>query len=580
MSGTSVKQTRGSNGVMAVMDLLPLHLKKYIVTQDYSKYTALDHAVWRYVLRQLKHFLKSHAHESYLNGLEKTGLDIESVPRIEDVSAHLEKFGWRAMPVSGFIPPAAFMELQSLSVLPIASDMRSIDHLMYTPAPDIVHEAAGHAPFLVDPEYSDYLKQYAQIAKKAIISKEDFNLYEAIRELSDVKENPNSTAEEISEAGQKLNRVSAALSFVSEATQLSRMNWWTAEYGLIGDLDDPKIYGAGLLSSVGESQWCLSDKVKKIPLSLNCINQSYDITEPQPQLFVAKNFKHLTKVLHELSETMAYKTGGVEGLQKAVRAESVNTVEFENKLQISGVLKKYSSENGKATYLQFAGPTQLSYDGTQIKGHDKNYHAEGYGTPAGAIKNFDLKNLKIGEQTTLQYESGCTVKGNLKNILKLSDDAVILSFENATCEYKGEVLFKPEWGIYDIVLAQNVTSVFGGPADRGAYGAVDDFVASRVPAPKYSEKQLQLFKDYQTVRDLRTSSTRSKQAVENLYREFLKTVPDEWLLYLELLEISIKENFESSLIQNLENHLNQIAERKPNIVTHIKAGLKLAHEKF
>src|SRR4051812_2900251 len=96
---------------------LPQHLQKYIVDQDYSKYSALDHAVWRYVLRQLRNFLGEHAHKSYLEGLKKTGIDIEQIPRIEHISRELEKFGWRALPVSGFIPPAAFMELQSLSVL-------------------------------------------------------------------------------------------------------------------------------------------------------------------------------------------------------------------------------------------------------------------------------------------------------------------------------------------------------------------------------------------------------------------------------------------------------------------------------
>lgn len=132
---------------------LPEHLKKYIVEQNYDRYTPLDQAVWRYCLRQLKKFLSVHGHESYLTGLEKTGIDVESIPKISDMSEKLQKFGWRALPVSGFIPPAAFMELQSLSILPIASDMRSIDHLLYTPAPDIVHEAAGHAPIIVDPEY-------------------------------------------------------------------------------------------------------------------------------------------------------------------------------------------------------------------------------------------------------------------------------------------------------------------------------------------------------------------------------------------------------------------------------------------
>ena len=84
------------------------------------------------------------------------------------------------------------------------------------------------------------------------------------------------------------------------------MHWWTVEYGLIGSLENPKIYGAGLLSSVGESQNCLSDSIKKIPLSIDCINYSYDITEQQPQLFVAKNFSQLTDILYEFEKTMSF----------------------------------------------------------------------------------------------------------------------------------------------------------------------------------------------------------------------------------------------------------------------------------
>src|SRR5690606_19985716 len=129
--------------------------------------------------------------------------------------------------------------------------------------PDIVHEAAGHAPILVDPQFASYLKEYAQVSKKAVISSEDLAQYEAIRDLSDVKENPDSTPEGIAAAERKLNQVNASISHISEAALLGRMNWWTAEYGLIGDLENPKIFGAGLLSSVGESAECLSPKVKK-----------------------------------------------------------------------------------------------------------------------------------------------------------------------------------------------------------------------------------------------------------------------------------------------------------------------------
>ena len=95
------------------MELLPSHLKKYVVEQNYEKYSPVDHAVWRFILRQLKSFLSKHAHECYLEGLQKTGIEIERIPKISDISEKLSKFGWRAIPVSGFIPPAAFMELQS-----------------------------------------------------------------------------------------------------------------------------------------------------------------------------------------------------------------------------------------------------------------------------------------------------------------------------------------------------------------------------------------------------------------------------------------------------------------------------------
>ncbi len=563
------------------MHAIPKHLQKYIVEQDYQKYTALDHAVWRYILRQLKNFLSTTAHECYLDGLIKTGIEVEFIPKIESVSAALEKFGWRALPVSGFIPPAAFMELQSLSILPIASDMRSIDHLLYTPAPDIVHEAAGHAPIIANMEYSEYLKQYAQVAKKAIISKEDLELYKAIRELSDIKENPNSTEQEIKEAEAQLNRVSNSISFASEASKLSRMNWWTAEYGLVGNIKSPKIFGAGLLSSVGESKWCLSDKVKKIPLSIDCVQQSYDITEPQPQLFVARDFKHLYQVLEEFSNTMSYKTGGLHGLEQAQKAESVNTVEFENNLQISGVLKKYHlSIDAKISYLQFNGPTQICFDNKEVAGHDNKYHMHGYGTPIGKILDFNLDQLKTGSATELCYESGVRVTGTLTKILKLSTNAIILSFENATCEYKEEKFFLPEWGTYDIILAQQVVSVFGGPADRIAFGETEDFVAQRVLPPQYTDEQKNNFLYYQDIRNLRASNKATENDIARLFEQFVENSPDQWLLFIELIEIAIKSNHSKSLIFKIENHLAHISQKNKDYRQLISEGLRLAHDKY
>lgn len=579
------------------MNQIPKHLHKYIVDQNYEKYTPVDQAVWRYILRQLRKYLSIHAHETYLEGLEKTGIDSEEIPKIEEISKKLNNFGWRAIPVSGFIPPAAFMELQSLSILPIASDLRTLDHLLYTPAPDIVHEAAGHAPILIHPEFSAYLKQYSQVAKKAIISKEDMNLYEAIRVLSDLKENPESTKEEIEQAEKKLDQTAKNMSHISEASLLSRMNWWTAEYGLIGDINNPKIYGAGLLSSVGESKWCLSNKVKKIPLTVDCINTSYDITEPQPQLFVTPDFKTLTRVLDEMANLMAFRKGGTESLEKAKNAGCVTTTELNSGLQISGVLTEYNlNKKDEIIYLKTSGPTQLSYNNLELKGHSNIYHKDGFSCPIGFLKNFPDQcpstlndaqiselGIVIGKKIFLEYTSGITVNGLLKNILKLDHKILLLTLEQATVKLENKILFAPSWGIFDLALGSSIPSVFGGPADRAAYGEVIDFVAARVPNRKFTENEKSLHQVYQQVRDIRNIKIKNldvEKSLTNLFTDIKIKYKNEWLLAIEILEILYKDFSNSKLISEVESFLNNYKQNHPLNRSLIDDGVTLAQNRF
>lgn len=574
-------------------DFLPPHLRKYVVAQNYEKYTPLDQAVWRFVLRQLRDYLSVHAHECYLEGLEKTGIEVEHIPHIEQISQKLQKFGWRALPVSGFIPPAAFMELQSLGVLPIASDMRTVDHLLYTPAPDIVHEAAGHAPILVHPEFAAYLTQYAQVAKKAIISKEDLNLYEAIRDLSDIKENPQSTPEQIKACEEHLAKVSKSMSHASEATELSRMNWWTAEYGLIGDMKNPKLYGAGLLSSVGEAKLCLSDKVKKIPLSLDCIQMTYDITEPQPQLFVTPDFKTLGVVLQQMADQMAFRQGGLKGLQKALKAQSVNTAQLSSGVQISGkLIEVLTDSNDNVIYLRFEGPSQISYADKQLPGHDKGYHVHGFGTPLGSLKAYPEKclgslctsewsdlGIEPGKTARLEYVSGVVVTGTVKNILKHDGKNLLLSLTQAQAEYQGRVLFEPSWGTFDIALGKRVTSVFGGAADREAYGDMDDFIARRVPAPHFTPEELKLHQNYATVRKLREDKIHGSQldeAVKALLPKHRKDFPQDWLLLVEILELLKNHSGNPALAASVEKDLTQMAHDHEKNRNVINQGLRLS----
>ena len=569
---------------------LPLHLRKYIVTQNYEKYTPVDQAVWRYILRQLRAFLSKHAHECYIEGLEKTGISVERIPRIEEVSEKLEKFGWRALPVSGFIPPAAFMELQALGVLPIASDMRSLDHLLYTPAPDIVHEAAGHAPILIHPEFAQYLKNYATVARKAIISKEDLDLYEAIRDLSDLKEDPNSTSDQIQKAEAHLNHVSKSISHISEASLLSRMNWWTAEYGLIGSIESPRIFGAGLLSSVGESRWCLSDKVKKIPLSVDCLNYSYDITEPQPQLFVAKDFSALNTVLDEMASQMAFKVGGAKGLDKAITAQTVNTIELSSGLQISGVVKSYQTDSHGVCYVQAEGPTQLSYQDQELPGHNKEYHAHGFGSPVGTLKKFpstcpsQLSNLQLqelgvvaGETCDLEFTSGLKVHGKVKSITQKNQRILLVSLENATAKLGDRVFFEPAWGTYDMALADKVVSVYGGPADRVAYGETEDFVAKKVAPPRYTQEQLTLHGLYQKIRNIREQNTTLSKLdeISEVLTVLAKSYPLEWLLRLEVVELTKPHSEAKNIYQKAYEQLQTIAKSSENQYQLVQDGLNL-----
>src|SRR3954449_11290732 len=302
---------------------LPKHLLQFAVDQRYDDYTAVDHAVWRFIMRQNVFFLKEYAHKVYFQGLLDTGISFDRIPRIQEMNDILAKIGWGAVAVDGFIPPAAFMEFQAYKVLVIACDMRQIHHIEYTPAPDIVHEAAGHAPIIVDREYSEYLQRFGEVGAKAMSSKKDFELYQAIRHLSILKERSNADPKEVDEATKLVEHRQKSLGEPSEMALLSRLHWWTVEYGLIGTLENPKIYGAGLLSSIGESVSCLEPHVKKISYSIDAANQPFDITTKQPQLFVCRDFQHLSDVLEEFARTMAYRVGGLEGIHKAIECNRV-----------------------------------------------------------------------------------------------------------------------------------------------------------------------------------------------------------------------------------------------------------------
>src|SRR5947207_6561697 len=426
---------------------LPNHLLQFAVDQRYDEYTPIDHEVWRFIMRQNIFFLKEYAHKVYFQGLLDTGISFERIPRIEEMNDILGRIDWGAVAVDGFIPPAAFMEFQAYKVLVIACDMRQIHHIEYTPAPDIVHEAAGHAPIIVDREYSNYLQRFGEVGAKAMQSRRDFELYQAIRHLSILKELPNSDPKEVEEATREVERRQKNLGEPSEMALLSRLHWWTVEYGLVGSLEKPKIYGAGLLSSIGESVSCLEPGVKKIPYSIDAANQPFDITTKQPQLFVCRDFKHLRDVLEEFAGTMAYQRGGLEGINKAIECNNIATCQYSSGLQVTGVFDEVMVDaNNNASpartpiYLHAKGPCALAYQNKELAGHGRDYHKDGFGSPIGRWKETALTE---GKNTKLEFESGITVEGKIDNLLRRNGEVLLITFSNCTAKCGERVLFDP-----------------------------------------------------------------------------------------------------------------------------------------
>lgn len=546
---------------------LPKHLHKFIVKQPYGEYTAQNQAVWRYVMRLNVDYLKRVAHESYIEGLDKTGISVESIPHMEGMNRILKEIGWAAVSVDGFIPPNAFMEFQAYNVLVIASDMRTINHIEYTPAPDIIHEAAGHAPIIANPEYAEYLRRFGEIGSKAISSSKDYEMYEAIRLLSILKEDPSSTEQEIEVAQNAVEELQNNMGELSEMAQIRNLHWWTVEYGLIGTLENPKIYGAGLLSSIGESSWCLTDEVKKIPYSLEAARVSFDITKPQPQLFVTPDFAELSLVLEQFANSMALRKGGLNGVKKLIDSKIIGTVELSTGLQISGNFTNVIQFESKPIYIQTTGQTALANRDKELIGHGVEYHAEGFGSPIGKLKgiNIPIENMSPrdleaygiyeGKQTTLEFEGGIKVVGKvITGTRDLRGKIQLISFKDCTVTYQDKILFDPSWGIYDMAVGKEIVSAYSGPASVLSFEEINKVSETKTHKINYSNLDKELYALYQKVRDYRENNHVTENNIETVFEELNVKFPNDWLLLLELYELSIKNDFsiQEKLLKNLE----------------------------
>ena len=334
----------------------------------------------------------------------------------------------------------------------------------------------------------------------------------------------------------------------------------------------------------------MTDNVKKIPYDISAADQSFDITKPQPQLYVTPDFAQLNSVLEEFANTMALRTGGLSGVQKLISSKSLGTIELSTGIQISGVFTNVIENEGKPVYVQTTGKTALSYREKELVGHGTEYHAEGFGSPIGKLKGINLaieemspRDLRAydiyeGEQVTLEFEGNITVKGEIiTGSRNLQGEILLIKFKNCTVTHNDTILFQPEWGIYDMAVGKKVISAFSGPADVNSFDMINHVPSSQTIKQKKSPERQELEKLYASVRNIREN----KPAITTLKEAFASVTanhPNDWLLSVEIAELAKKEE-NSDLVDKVLNHLEKVKTNRPEVAHLIDGGLELIFEK-
>jgi phenylalanine-4-hydroxylase len=560
---------------MPALPHVPPHLRRFVVEQDYAAYSAVDQAVWRFVLLQMRARLADTAHPAYRDGLAATGLSVDRIPSVGEMNERLSRFGWGAVCVDGFIPPRAFQEFQARGLLPIAADMRTHEHLVYTPAPDIIHEAAGHAPILTDQAYASYLRRIGEIGKRAFTVPEEERVFQAVYSLSEVKEDPAQTPESVGRVERELTEALAAVGQPSEAAWLSRLYWWTAEYGLVGTPEDYRLYGAGLLSSLWESYTCHSPDVRKLPLDASCIEVSYDITRTQPQLFVAKDFEQLHAVLDRVTRKLACEIGGAVAIERAILSRELASLRFASGAWVIGVLTEAGPSPFEPAWLRLEGPVAFGWDGVLLEGVPRvPEHWVVTGRLAGGeslreVSDAALERLKdsVSARHHLLFGNGAGVEGRLARTIRDEQGRrLMLHFHDVRLTLPGRgVVDLPE---YYLVATGDFVGAEAGAVDS-KYHSDTTFSGVRVPKPRaLSEEQAALLALYEA-----GERSTSRDELARVRSQLEAQYPTEWLLRWNLLESALRRTDSNDLVTDLRSeleHLEVALERRQPIATGLR----------
>ena len=221
------------------------------LAQDWRKYTPSQHEVWATLYRRRMEALRTTASQVFLDGAEAIGLKPDQIPNLAEVNKRLERrTGWRAVPVSGFLPAREFFACLAARHFPTTITIRSPQSLDYVPEPDIFHDVFGHVPLHADPTFAGFLQRFGAVA--------------------------------------------AAARTEVETEHLARLFWFTVEFGLIRERGEPRIYGSGLISSHADAAHALGPDCERRPFTVEAaMAQGFVIDKLQDVLFVIESFDDL-----------------------------------------------------------------------------------------------------------------------------------------------------------------------------------------------------------------------------------------------------------------------------------------------
>jgi phenylalanine-4-hydroxylase len=222
-----------------------------LTAQEWDRYTPEQHAVWGLLYARRMATLRDTASRVFLEGAATIGLEADRVPDLARINRRLRPLtGWCAIPVEGFLPAAQFFQCLAVRRFPTTVTVRARESIDYVPEPDIFHDVFGHVPLHANPVFAAVLQRLGELGSAA-------RSEQALREVT-------------------------------------RLFWFTVEFGLVREGGGTRIYGSGLISSHGDAAKALGPDCDRRPFRLkHVLAQPFEIDDLQPVLFVLDSFEQL-----------------------------------------------------------------------------------------------------------------------------------------------------------------------------------------------------------------------------------------------------------------------------------------------